>query len=203
MKQTPTIRSPIVISSPTASRGRSLLSPVRLYSYLIPKLFGSSFAVGTPGRRPVETPSRCSSRVRPHPWDSPTTGSHRTTTEVRHATAAVDVGMRDYCRLQFGGGGGGVGGGGGGRRGAMTAIVAVFGGRMPVRLVDAGARHDAPFGCLEVCRLTIITHRAVGAYRSSDCRVTTSRTANRIIIFVTILGTLISCHCIRSSEGPF
>jgi len=27
----------------------SPLSPVRLYSYPIPKLFGSSFAVGTPG----------------------------------------------------------------------------------------------------------------------------------------------------------
>jgi len=91
-------------------------------------------------------------------------GNHRTTTEVRRATAAADVGMRDYCRLQLGGGGGGVGGGGGGgRRGAMTAIMAVFGGRMPVRLVDAGAGHDAPFGCLEVCRLTIIIHRAVGA----------------------------------------
>ncbi len=44
MKQTIVVYHPHRITRPLSS-----LSPVRLYSYPIPKLFGSSFAVGTPG----------------------------------------------------------------------------------------------------------------------------------------------------------
>jgi hypothetical protein len=81
----------------------------------------------------------------------------------------------------------------------MTTIVAVFGGRMPaVRLVDAGAGHDAPFdGFGSVPTTENYPSSSIvrtGAYRSSDCIVTTSRTANNNIIttFVSSEFSLIS-----------